>query len=813
MADPLASERAMTYSEPPIYPSSNYVSVQYTERPTDIGRWWGPNQRFTITIRSPAQNEFFDPNKMRLQFSVLSIVQPAAIATGSTAENVWDPGPNDPAPTQFPVQVSFPQPALSGRFGGAAQFGLAAATANDAAATLPGALSWGVSVFSSVRVSIPGVPVESFCTANIESQWMISTRLLCASGVGSIDSNIGKLSFKISGEAELAGARSVVDRLNGVSAGLVWTDRTFNTMSGDDLASMQGLYDPTTYRGCLQTYSVPLSLFCHIFNNSSNLIPLGFYSTSADTCTFTFETAPVNDAINNINADLPMLAGPATYYIVDPAISITKLQISSPAILQGVESLYRGQMSLPIAPGINVPLAFVMKFTTYGGALTRIDAPTGFFSLDLPANQPSIRGIALRFCSEGIMNGGLYSGTRQQLENGNTATDYSLAQPWQLWNTYSTTTYGQWNGRYLLNLVPVLRGFQLRIASMRVPLDPLTDQKYTGSDIPRGLSSNPFEPALGAWTNPVSQAVPGGTALVAGPNSAYDMINSFRECTRLYKQGKHLFSPFATEEDPNDNALSPFFIAPVNASTLNAEQSFFRGSHVRGREMTAIAPPFGIGTSTYDLARNTTVGAIRSISGQQGAVRWSGSIPMGTDTSYTVSNRYYTGQSDGLDKVPLPNWCNTGLFLIPLETVGAVYNHRDDVFALRGLDLRSIGQINISGEILGVATGSAGGDQRAGYAQPANQDAVLLTALRWDLNGFTIIDGSAYLSNPGAGNRGSYWSSLQQDGVNCRAWCIRGYIAYDQEHVLLPGRVDVDAQFSLVPTGATSIPSGGAPAM
>jgi hypothetical protein len=53
----------------------------------------------------------------------------------------------------------------------------------------------------------------------------------------------------------------------------------------------------------------------------------------------------------------------------------------------------------------------------------------------------------------------------------------------------------------------------------------------------------------------------------------------------------------------------------------------------------------------------------------------------------------------------------------------------------------------------------------------------------------------------------------QQDGVFAQSWTIRAYMAYDHEHVLLPGRTDAEAQFSLIPTGNTAIPSGGAAAM
>lgn len=890
MADPLASERAMTFSEPPIYPSSSYVSVQYSERPSDQQRWWGPSERFSITIRSPGQNEFFDANKMRLQFSVLSVVEPAQILGGarSAARSIINPTaayPNaDPFVTPSGVDcagqwldISPWEQQLSDDsqftryYANGATLGIPAATKSDAACMLPGAPSWGCPFFAAVRVAIPGVPLESFLTTDVESQWMVSTRLLCASGTGSWDPEVGKTSFKIAGEPELAGARSVVDRLNGVSCGLVWTDRTTNSGCREPFSSgiettatvivgdtsIVARMDPTRYRGTLQHYSIPLSLFCYLFNSTSNLLPLGFYSTSADTVSFTFETASVNAAINNLNVDRPEFAGPATYYIIDPCISATKLQISSPPILAGVEALYRGQMSIPLAPGVNVPLAFVMKFINYVGAIQRINAASGYFSLDLPANQPSVRGVALRFCSERITAAGLYNGRlpANYFLPVSGANNPTLSQPWALMNSYSDG-YGQWNGRYLLNLVPVMRNLQLRIASFRCPLDPLSDTQWAAGQPPRGLSTDPFS-SLGMPTaidstseGPLTLTYqPVGTAAVA-PFTAFalstgvDVTSSFREAARLYKQGKHLYSPFAVEENPHDNALSPFFLAETVGDVDSAQQAFFTGYHLRGRDKVAVTVPVAVQTPVLPATPIDPANAIetytwfnqmfnqfsahvaggvlssyRTVCGQQGTVRYSGGVKNGTNLNSAIE-RTANCWTEGTDKVPLPQWTNTGLFVLPLETIGAVYNHRDDVFALRGLDLRSIGQVNVSGEIMGVSRGAAGGSFLSQSIATWDGGAVVgesvgFTRLFWGLDAWTIINPAAFTTTtpPVATRNAPMVNPPATDPVTCGSWAIRGYLAYDQEHVLLPGRIDVDAQFAMTPTGATSIPSGGAPAM
>lgn len=814
----------MTYSEPPIYPSSSFVSIQYSERPTDQGRWWGANQRFTIPIRSPSQNEFFDSTKMRLQFSVLSVVQPAPSQTNNYDNDYpVQPGTGNTSG----VGVGGPVPWVGGPTG----WGLPCSTASDAAVTLPGAASWGVPFFAAVNCQIPGVPIDSFMTTNVESQWMASTRLLCASGTGSFDPVCGRSGFKISGEAELSGARSVRQRLQGVTTGIFFTDRTGNSMisgtesNGADPPVRINIQNPNVYypaamRGTLQHYSVPLSFFCPLFNGVSNLIPIGFYSTSSDAFIFRFETAPVNDVINNVFADRPDIVGPGAYYIIDPTISCTKLQISSPPILAAVESLYRGQLSIPIGPGVNVPLAFVMKMINYNSASTVITsaaAPnvqaTGPFSLQLPANQPSCRGIALRFCSDNIMGGGLYTGNPASTVQQHVGVgEYYWSGPWRYMVAGSQSTYGgQWNGRYLMNLNPILKDFQVRIASFRCPLDALSDTALPPGYIPIGLATAPTQLAV---ANPFDD-LPGGPPdqnIATTPLSYINQISTLREAARFYQQGKLNFTPFATDDIPFQNALSPWFAADEESS-MSADALFFRGMCIVGMEefwgqsSAHAAIPAALDVPVY----NGNIATWRLASGALNTRRWMiGKDDAEADDFHGIT---YRAQTDGRDRVPLPYWCNTGLWIIPLETIGAIYNHKDDAYALRGYDLRSIGQITVSGNIVGVAAPTVG-DVMIGPAAVATSapDFVGLTQDPWDTV-YTVTQANAYSATYDGASGPSPPSTGITDQVICRQWTIRGLLAYDQEHVLLPGRVDVDAQFSLVPTGATAIPSGGAPAM
>lgn len=851
--DALASERAMTWSEPNIYASRDYVTSHQSERPTDTGRWWQAGERFTISIKSPGQNEFFDVNKMRLQFSVLSTVLPPA--TG--ANNIINKGQiNITTDTQ--------------------ESGLPMGSSSDAGCMLPGVPAWGCPFFSSVRVSIPGLPIESFLTTDVESQMMIATRLLCASGPGSWDPKIGKITFKIGGEAELAGARSVVDRANCVSVNNIRSDRgvAITDHSGEIRTpgywGIQGGLVVT--RGCVTHYSIPLSLFSHLFNQASNLLPLAFYSTASDTCTFTFEVAPISSAVNNVNADLPDLVGPTNYYLIDPAISYTKLLVSNPALLASIEQLFRGVTAVPIAPGVSVPIAMVMKFINYFQALGRVPNTSGYFNISIPANQPSCRGLAVRFTGENPTNAGLRSlaaGTLAGImftRSGYVGNDvqpnivYSATAAGGQsvrWNfkqysgaVGSTAANGsapQWNGKYLLQLRPQIRNFQLRIASYRVPLDPLWDSSLAPGVVPRSLlTSDPFVGMNALLTanypsaNPYVNTSPDNLVQDdvppdyngSGPDTGFILFPAYqplqtdlsyisREGARLYKAGKHLFSPFASEEHPHEHALAPFFMNPIECGTASAGAKLFCDSHIKitGYDLA------GENANTGDLRRmgNALRNSARVVSGQ-GAFRYYSGEDFLQSTGGSVKTSHSAPMGYGASKVPLPYWCDTGLFVLPFETLPPVYNHRDDAFSLRGLDLRSITSMELSGEILGVTHGEGAGDwgMNLGYNDTTNTDASVFPQVGNQPQGtmgafYTCTPANNAQTMLGGPSAITVVNGItqypQQDGVFAQTWTVRVLMAYDHEHVLLPGRTDAEAQFSLIPTGNTAIPSGGAAAM
>lgn len=638
--DPLVSERSIAFGEPPIYSSRDFTTVQTSEYPSDRGQWHKSGSRFSISLKNIAQNELIDVNNMSLQFSVVSVVEKAV--------------ENDTFPTAQCLPMS---------------------TTADAAVNTPGVPAFGVPFISACQVAIPGLGLESFLRSDIESQTIVASRLMCSAGVGSYDLAQGRLGYQISGKAFNAGARDAASRSDCVftPANAIYTDRTKGVIIGNTVYGTA-----VGFEGVVTHYSVPMSLFTHLANGLSSMLPISYFSAGGDLLTATFTLAPASSALNATNVDRPDLAGPSTFYVINPCISFTKTQINNPSILASLESLYRGVSSLPIAPGVSAPMAMTLKDIDYTTAYTTVHGPTGAFQLTIPANEPSMRGILLKFSNNDFRNLGLTTGTGAVFGAAGDAKSVGT----------------QWNGKYALGLEPLLSNLVVRIGSYRVPLDAISDIRYDPVNIPGLNSLNPF------------------ASFGASSVTLIDCLSTRREAARMYAQGKHLFSPFMTCDNFEDDALAPFWSTPVGRGKC-ARSAFF-------------GPP-----SVSSLSAANQIPTL--LSGAPGSQR-------------------------------IAHCVGPGMIVIPFESFAAVLNHRSDAFALRGIDLRNITSISVSGSIDGISLGYGPGEE--------------------------IPSGAVINQLP-----------------STSGWTIRALAAYDREIVLLPGRVDTSAQFSLIPTGATAIPT------
>lgn len=645
--DPLNSERALSFGEPSHYSSRDFITVHQSERPSDTQRWWTPGSSVNISIKNVSQNEFLDVNDIFVQFSVLTTVAKPTSAATDAAKS------------------------------------LHLNTKRDAAAIYPGVPAFGCPFFSNVSVQVPGLGLDSFLKTDTVSQVNVASRLMCSSASGKfIDSDVAcSAGFEMDGKPFAAGARSAVSRADCVCWEGLPSNRN-GTFAGVTGTTVQAPDEAAGSYGSLAHYSVPLAVFSFLANSTSSLLPVAFLSSGGDIMNITLKLAPAATALCNVNADRVDLAGAATYYIVDPCLSFTKVQINSPSVLAGIERLYRGLESVPIAPGLEAPISMVLKTVNYMEAITSISASAGNFQLSIPANEPSCRGVMLKIMNNGnVVNAGLSNASAKPSD--------------------AAVEGSEWSGKHAFSVAPQLENLQIRIGSYRVPLDALSDHTATMSTPPTGLSTNPLTGIFGAFT--------GYTVSVSSAK---------RELQRLYQMGRHLFSPFASEEDPHVDPLAPFWARVGHGQAPSVR--IFGGYHCRVYN---------------DAAYNASY------------PDW---VVCGSDG--LASNGDKLGSAYKINEMAQPN-----LYVLPFESFPAVYNMRDDAYACRGVDLRNITSVIVSGRINGVDQGSVGGVSQA---------------------------------NP----------------VSCDGWSIYGWLAFDQLSSILPGRIEISSQFSLLPTGSTAVP-------
>jgi hypothetical protein len=390
-------------------------------------------------------------------------------------------------------------------------------------------------------------------------------------------------------------------------------------------------------------------------------------SSGGELMSLLFRLAPASTALADIGQERPDICGPSKFYVINPTLSFTKLQINSAALNASLNALYSGVSSIPISPGFSAPMVLTMKDMDYQVATTTVAGARGGFQLTIPANEPSMRGILLKIQSVGYVNSGLATGI--SLPPGNSGGARGT----------------QWAGKHAFGLMPRLTNLVFRIGSYRVPLDPISDIRY---------DSLANLPGLIAGTNPFSE-------MQINPTAPLDYLSTRSQASRFYAIGKHLFSPFAVDENFDECAMAPFFATPVSSGFSAADQLFGPPSEVIQTTQLVVPGP----------------------------------------SSYAISAR-----------------SGVSMIILPFESFGAVLNQRSDAFALRGLDLRNITSVTISGTIEGVSAGY-------GPGQPVT------------------------------------------DQISCDQWRITGMCAFDRLITALPGRVDTSSQFSLLSTAATSIPT------
>lgn len=546
-------------------------------------------------------------------------------------------------------------------------------SAADAAICFPGAVNFGTAgVFESVSCKIPALSYASYIQSDADAQ-LTAKRLMC-SGVASahIDRVQGVAGYQIGGRAFAAGAMDAATRSLPVWAQLINTDRGSETVPPTVLQEENLV-------GSLLHFSVPMSQYSTLFHAPSGMLPLSLLSSGGTLMEALFKVGSASSAINQISVDKSDIAPAFKMWIIDPKISCTVVSVLNVDIMQSLIQLFNGQSKLLISPGMpEVSAAMIYKtLNIYASARQEIVGATGRFNISLPLNVPSLRGIMVTFDSVDQTNMGLFSGT------GATPAARSTRHTM----------------RHALSLKPLLAGFGAKIGSMHIPIENLQDQVYVDGQYPVP-GGNPFP---STWAN---RSVP------------LHCKTTDRAAIRFYQKGKSLFSPFGTDEDFAEDALSCLNAVqysgvqtsngaspPVITNTLNNDARFFYG------------------TTLERVVLGTTPSDLKPVSGTSEASRRVRADLMG------------------------PN-----LFVLPLESLSPMTNQLDDAFALRGLDVRNLSSLTVSGQILGVQN-----------------------------------------STP------SSHSDLQVNPVSTSGWVISVYGICDAMLSILRARCDPASEFSLIP--------------
>lgn len=508
----------------------------------------------------------------------------------------------------IPVPGSIPAPATQTQ-------ALPMSSAADCGLVFPGCVLPACPFFESVNVKVPALALGSYLQSDQESQHLVAKRMMCSGYGASIVREQGIAGYRINGKPYLAGMSEA-----SVRSLPVWC-RAFPTDRRAD-AETTAPFDELRAQGSVLHYSVPMSLFSTLFDSPSAFLPLSLLSSGGDLLNVQFKVSPTSSAVNQISVDRPDLAAVFKHYIIDPRISYTKVSVLNPAIMESILSLYNGQAKLTIAPGVDVSAAMVYK-TLNISASTSVDVigAQGNFSLSLPLGHPSVRGVMLTFDAVDYQNMGLTTATGVR--------DYTL--PGTVGTRHAS--------RYAMSLKPLLNNLRARVGTMLIPLEGLSDATFQDGQYPV-TGGNPFPAAYDA----------------AGRVRPFQLKSAERSAARLYSRAKHLFSPYAADEDFSEDALAPLTHVQYSRDDSN-DLRFFHGSQFEG-----LAPATAI-----------TGAQMRPVSGT------------------AERNRVIRGGLLG------PN-----IYLLPLESLSAPVNQMEDGYALRSLDLRNLSQMSIQGRIDGV---------------------------------------------------------------------------------------------------------------
>jgi hypothetical protein len=475
------SESLLAFAEPSSISSRQFLTQHYAVPSREgLDYWYAPQTSATVELSGLSQNSFILPQTMKLEYQAISNVQIPV-----------DP----PAEAQNAIPYKTAQNVMLGTVG------------------MP---FWGAPHLGSVLVEVPGLSSDlGIMTANQQSQRLHGARLLCSGGQGHFEVPQYRESFSIDGRTNLAGGKSCCERVGGV-VGAFATNRT----PEDD-----GVPPGVVLKGGFVSYAVPASAFFLLANQTSSALPLPYLTAGSSNLVVRANFAPVEDAIYTIPGRQNNSYSVATYWVTGVQLSYTAVNILDSRVLRAISALFTGQMSIPVAQGVSIPVPMVLGYRAFKVASQTFSGPQATVTMRVPA------GVAAAEC------------LLVKIDN--------------------PVIFGN---RYLTSEHCVIEDMRVTIGSATFPARSLSDLVYTPGTVVRGtgtttpllLSSNPV--------SPLNVRVGTGNIRVA--------TSSLRD-DELYQLGRQFFSLWS-DDDFADGPMTPF-MRLGSAGALGADQ-FLWGS-------------------------------------------------------------------------------------------------------------------------------------------------------------------------------------------------------------------------------------------
>lgn len=445
----------LSFSEPSTVGGSSrqFLTQTYEQFSSDgQDRFYRPGESTRIEVSGMSQNSFILPRTMKLVYHACANTQTLAV----------DPG-------YQPVEV-------------ADMRGISGLRA------VPGVPFYGSPFVASIVTEVPGLSSNlSALNADGQSQRWYTQRLLCSGDEGECATPGYKPSFGQKGRAFAAGGRDLQSRADGVT-GTFWRQ------------VVDGSSPPAVKRewqcGGFQRYDCPASSFLDLADGCSSVLPLPYLTSSSSNLLVRVNWAPVGSAVvTDIKAKAADLV---TYAVGGVSLQWTAVNIIDSSILASIQSLFRGEVALPIAEGLTVPVPMTLSHRAYRFASTTLPQESGSVSIRVPAGQAACNAVMVKIDA--------------------------IQQPIEY------TVGGKFADHNMVSAKPIIKGMVLRVGSAR----------YNAREISDVYSAQ--APGLGAkWALMTTSPADAENDDLGGPTF---IATSDDVAAEQYKQGRQFFSLF-----------------------------------------------------------------------------------------------------------------------------------------------------------------------------------------------------------------------------------------------------------------------------